>query len=241
MDASNPNATTVEEYLNGTASFRTDLYASRGTLMTHKESIALFRSLNVKFTPELKSASVDMPYEGEYTQEDYAKAMIKDYKEAGVRPRDVWVQSFNLEDVKYWINNFPAFGQQAVYLDSRVYSDPSFAPSLADFESLYAAGVRIVAPPTFALVTSDSFGDIVPSEYAILAKEAGLDIITWTVERSGQLANGGGFYYRSIADVTNNDGDVFNLIDTLAKDVEVLGIFSDWPATTTYYANCMGL
>lgn len=241
MDAFNPNASTVEEYLDGTPNFRTDLYASRGTLLTHKESIKLFQQLNVKFTPELKSPSVDMPYEGEYTQEDYARAMIKDYKDAGVKPRRVWVQSFNLDDVKYWINNFPAFGKQAVYLDSRVYNDPTFTPSLADFESLYAAGVRIVAPPTFALVTTDSLGQLIPSDYAELAKEAGLDIITWTVERSGPLANGGGFYYSSIADVTNNDGDVFNLIDVLAKDVGVLGIFSDWPATTTYYANCMGL
>jgi glycerophosphoryl diester phosphodiesterase len=27
----------------------------------------------------------------------------------------------------------------------------------------------------------------------------------------------------------------------LAKEVEIRGIFSDWPATVTYYANCMGL
>jgi glycerophosphoryl diester phosphodiesterase len=27
----------------------------------------------------------------------------------------------------------------------------------------------------------------------------------------------------------------------LAKDVGIMGIFSDWPATVTYYANCMGL
>jgi glycerophosphoryl diester phosphodiesterase len=31
------------------------------------------------------------------------------------------------------------------------------------------------------------------------------------------------------------------VIDVLAQDVGVIGIFSDWPATTTYYANCMGL
>ena len=31
------------------------------------------------------------------------------------------------------------------------------------------------------------------------------------------------------------------LIDVLAQDVGVLGVFSDWPATTTYYASCMGL
>ncbi|OZA40600.1 MAG: glycerophosphodiester phosphodiesterase, partial [Hydrogenophilales bacterium 17-61-76] len=44
MDASNPRAKTVAEYLGGTANFRTDLYSgpSSGTLMTHKESIALF-------------------------------------------------------------------------------------------------------------------------------------------------------------------------------------------------------
>jgi glycerophosphoryl diester phosphodiesterase len=41
--------------------------------------------------------------------------------------------------------------------------------------------------------------------------------------------------------VTNSDGDTFALLDVLAKKVGVLGVFSDWPATTTYYANCMGL
>ena len=31
------------------------------------------------------------------------------------------------------------------------------------------------------------------------------------------------------------------LLDVLAQDVGVKGVFSDWPATVTYYANCMGL
>lgn len=30
------------------------------------------------------------------------------------------------------------------------------------------------------------------------------------------------------------------VIDVLAKDVGVRGIFTDWPATVTYYASCMG-
>ncbi|KPP88624.1 MAG: hypothetical protein HLUCCA08_17710 [Rhodobacteraceae bacterium HLUCCA08] len=30
-------------------------------------------------------------------------------------------------------------------------------------------------------------------------------------------------------------------LDMLAQDVGVIGVFSDWPATTTFYANCMGL
>ncbi len=41
MDASNPNARTAQEFLGGTANYRTDLYSTGGTLLTHKESIDL--------------------------------------------------------------------------------------------------------------------------------------------------------------------------------------------------------
>ena len=33
---------------------------------------------------------------------------------------------------------------------------------------------------------------------------------------------------------------MLTLLDVLAKDVGVIGVFSDWPATTTFYANCRG-
>ena len=32
---------------------------------------------------------------------------------------------------------------------------------------------------------------------------------------------------------------MMEVVDVLAQQVGVLGIFSDWPATTTFYANCM--
>jgi len=32
-----------------------------------------------------------------------------------------------------------------------------------------------------------------------------------------------------------------NVLDVLARGVGILGIFSDWPGTVTYYANRMGL
>ena len=44
--------------------------------MSHAESIELFKDLGVKMTPELKSPSVAMPYEGDYTQDVYAQQMI---------------------------------------------------------------------------------------------------------------------------------------------------------------------
>lgn len=245
MDGADETATTVEAYLDGTPSFRTDAYAGSGTLLTHAESIALFKELGVKFTPELKAAQVEMPYEGDYTQEAYAQQMIDEYKEAGIEPADVWPQSFNLDDVRYWIGTEPAFGNQAVYLDDR-YDDPAFdvadpstwSPSM---DELVAAGVKILAPPMWMLVTLDDAGKIVPSGYALVGKNAGLDIITWTIERSGLLASGGGWYYQSVADAIDSDSDMFKLLDVLAKEVGVLGVFSDWPATVTYYANCFGL
>jgi glycerophosphoryl diester phosphodiesterase len=242
MDASNPRATTALEYLGGTPSFRTDLYAACGTLLTHAESIELFSELGTKFTPELKLPSVPMPFEGTYTQADYARQMIAEYEAAGIDASQVFAQSFNLDDVTFWLAETPEFGAQAVFLDERVDVAPEgYADAVASLPDIARLGVRIIAPPTWALVELDAEEHIVPSSYARAAKAAGLDLITWTLERSGPLATGGGYYFQSIANAIQRDGDTFVLLDVLARDVGVRGVFSDWAATTTYYANCFGL
>ncbi len=248
MDAANASATSVEDYLNGTADWRTDLYATNGTLMTHAESIELFRDLGAKFTPELKAPSVEMPFDG-FTQEDYAQKLIDEYKAASIPAADVFAQSFNLDDILYWIENEPEFGAQAVYLDDRYEAwdedehqinpnDPAtFKPTMAE---LKAMGVNYIAPPMWMLLTLEN-GEIVPSAYANEANAAGLNIITWTLERSGPLNTGGGWYFQSTTDTIDSDGDIYETLHVLAQDVGIKGIFSDWPATVTYYANCMGL
>jgi glycerophosphoryl diester phosphodiesterase len=241
MDASNPRARTVAEYLGGTANFRTDIYSgpSSGTLMSLKDSIELFKKLGVKMTPELKSAAVTMPFNG-FTQQMYAQKLIDELKQAGVPPRNVWPQSFDKNDILYWIQNEPAFGRQAVYLDSA--NTVAELPTAAQLAAYRAQGIRIVAPPIFALLTADGNGTILPSQYAINAKAAGLDIITWTLERSGILADGdNGFYYQSFDSAIKREGDMMRVLDVLAKQVGIIGIFSDWPATVTFYANCAGL
>ena len=240
MDAANKRAMDIDSYMDGTARWRTDLYAKQsGTLMTHAESIELFKSLGAKFTPELKSPAVDMPFEG-FTQADYVQKLINEYKAAGIPASDVWAQSFNLEDVLYWIENEPEFGKQAVYLDASYNRDDfdhnnpdTFEPSMSE---LKAKGVNYIAPPMWMLLTTKD-DRIVPSAYATEAKKTGLKLITWTLERSGPLKTGGGWHYQSIADVTNSDGIMYEMLDVLAQDVGIEGIFSDWPATVTYYAN----
>ncbi len=246
MDARDQNATTVEEFLGGTADFRTDLYATGGTLLSHKESIELFRRLGAKFTPELKSGDPADIAAVFGSQEAYAQSMIDDYKEAGIKPRNVWAQSFNIDDVLYWINNEPRFGKQAVWLDGRNPVDLSATPPpLSEFQDLKAAGVNIIAPPMPALVQIGAPNEIVPSGYATRARQAGLNIISWTTERSGRIVeeviDGGGsnFYYRTTVPALENDGDILRTIDVLAQDVGIIGLFSDWPATTTFYANCL--
>ncbi len=39
------------------------------------------------------------------TQEAYAQKMIDEYKAAGVPPADVFPQSFNKDDVLYWVKS----------------------------------------------------------------------------------------------------------------------------------------
>jgi len=90
----------------------------------------------------------------------------------------------------------------------------------------------------------------VPSQYALNAKTANLDIITWTIERSGRIVEEvlptkgtatPSFYYQTTLDALHNDGDILITLDVLARQVGIRGIFSDWSATVSYYANCMGL
>ena len=242
MDAFNPAAKTVQEFVGGTPNFRTDLYSGEtsGHLLTHRESIELFKKLGVKMTPELKAPSVTMPFNG-FTQEAYAQKMINEYKAAGVSPRKVFAQSFSKTDVLYWIRREPAFGRQAVYLDDA--EDVGDLPDFAELQSYKRDGINIWAPPIFALLDVDGSNRIIASQAARNAKEAGLDIITWTLERSGLLADSvpNGFYYQTFDSAISREGDLFRVIHALAQDVGVLGIFSDWAAPVTYYANCMGI
>ncbi len=245
MDASNPNATTAKGYLGGTASWRTDLYTGRGTLLTLRESIELNKKLGVKHTPELKAGNPQRLLTVFGGQENYAQKMIDTFKAAGVHPRDVWPQSFDVRDVLYWIQNEPRFGQQAVYLDD---VDPSAGfprLTLDELKQLKKKGVKIIAPPIGVLLAVNNADEIVPSQYALDIKSQGFDIITWSFERA-DLRNGGvgaGFYYSfdPTGRALKKDSDMYKALDALARKVGVIGIFSDWPATVTYYANCMGL
>jgi glycerophosphoryl diester phosphodiesterase len=260
-DGFNPRARTVEEYQQPPDIAWSGLAvgAEYGTLLTHRESIALFQELGVMMIPELKESLVPLPFGG-LSRTALAQRLIDDYKAAGVDPRRVWPQSFLREDIRSWLAEEPDFGRQAVYLEAA--ERVADLPSPAELRGYRAEGIRIVAPPLFALLEGDASGAIRPSPYARDARSAGLAIIPWSLERSGSLAapdkgtNNGvdngtnigadyvtdkGFYYQTLNAAIRREGDVLRVLDVLAQEVGILAIFSDWPATVTYYANCMGL
>jgi glycerophosphoryl diester phosphodiesterase len=216
-------------------------------LMTLRESIELNERNGVKHTPELKSGNPNRIRAVFGSQSQFAQRLIDEFKAAGIDPRDVWAQSFNRDDILYWIQKEPKFGKQAVYLDS---IDPTVTPeiprlALDELRQLKKQGVQIIAPPIFALLSLNAKDEIVPSQYALDIKAQGFDIITWTFERA-DLRRGAafaGFYYLfdPQGKAVKKDSDMYKALDVLARQVGVLGIFSDWPATVTYYANCMGL
>ncbi|CCC05165.1 hypothetical protein SMACR_07901 [Sordaria macrospora] len=254
MDSSDSKATTPEAYKGGVASYRTTLYSGPGTchkLLTVKEYIAIVDALGLDFTPELKTPEVKMPFgSANYTQEAFAQQLIDEFKLAKINPKRVWPQSFLYDDVLYWLRAEPKFGKQAVLLDESGDAPSTISTATASLTKYAKDGVKIVAPPLQYLVSTvtgkDGTVKVVASEYAKQAKKLGLKVISWSLERSGWLADStkGGYYYSTIANATaaRGEGVVFELLDVLAsREVGAIGVFSDWSATVSYYANCFGL
>lgn len=240
MDGFNATATTPQDFLHGTPNWRTDLYATCGTVMSLKEHIGLVTALGLNHSPELKTPQVPMPFQGDYTQEKFAQQMIDTFKHARVSSKIVYPQSFLYDDILYWLKKEPAFGKQSMYLDSNGDLPGTLPNAVANLTNYVRDGVEFVAPPMNYLVKAED-GKIVPSDYAKKAKELGLKIITWSLERSGPIAlvhQNGDSYYKTIQEIVTKDGDIFHYLDVLYQQVGVWGIFSDWSATVTYYANC---
>ena len=120
-----------------------------------------------------------------------------------MRPRSAWEQSFNLEDLFYWMDH-TEYGDQAVCLldyddveNDIIVQPPYDALSRPAFLALLKSrGVKVVAPAMPALLKVQG-GRIVPSPFARDLQAKGFQIITWTFERSDlrQGASKARFYY----------------------------------------------
>jgi glycerophosphoryl diester phosphodiesterase len=186
-----------------------------------------------------------MPFQGNYTQQQYASDMISAFRNKGIDASRVWPQSFLYDDIVYWLQNDHDFGRQAAYLQE--FDTPTdLAAGMANLTVARAAGVNIIAPALTMLLSIGGTDNktIVESEYSKAIKANGMDIIAWTFERSGPLANvkkDEEYYFSTIADVITHDGQLYEVLDVLVREVGIKGLFTDWAATVTYFANCFGL
>lgn len=250
MDGFNASALTPQDFQRGAPSWRTELYDTCATPLSLPAYIDLVNSLPGyrNFTPELKTppADVPMPFNGVYTQQQYARDLINTFINKGIDAERVWPQSFLPDDIYQWIAEFPEFGSQAVFLDEDGDTPDTFATAVARLPSLKERGINIISPPINYLLTygDSSNSTIVPSSYATTARAAGLDIIAWSFDRSGPLntvrANDD-YYYSTFSQAISYDGQLYEILDILANEIGIVGLFTDWSATVGYFANCFGL
>jgi len=250
----NPAAHSVAEYLHIEPLSGDQPFSDHGGLLSHADSIALLQSLGVAMVPELKAGPGSVGLPDSLRGKRLSQRLIGEYRDAGVPPEQVFLQSFDLDVVLGWIRDYPDFGRQAMWLDGR-YRDPEFdhrdpASWSPGMQELAAMGITTLAPPLWVLLDLDLFGNIIPSRYTIEARAAGLSLVTWTLERSGSLRSangrGGGWYYQSVnglngwrPGVIYTDGDQIVVLDALVREAGVSGIFSDWPELPSRYGNCL--
>ena len=231
MDYVNNEAQSVIEYLAAIPPWLNRELSECPTVLSHRESIVEIDRLGVNFTPELKTPQVDMPFQGHFSQEQFAAKMFSEYRQHNIAPERVWPQSFEFSDIENWLIQYPEYRHHMVFLDDRKSADSNFVATEANMQSLYDQGVRIVAPNIWTLLDFDPSQGLVASHYAKLARSAGLQIITWTFD-SPHIPKGNN------GKPLFTDGDRYKILDVLAQDVGVIGVFSDWSASVSFYANC---
>jgi glycerophosphoryl diester phosphodiesterase len=153
--------------------------------------------------------------------------------------------------IRHWLATAPTFAHRVVWLDGR-YRQDGFnhrSPQAhAVFKSFREAGLRTIAPPVWMLVEAGEAGPI-PSSYARAARKAGLKLLAWTLERSGSLASGGGWYYQTLNGLNpapgssgtyrvRSEADQLRLLAFLFDELEVEGIFTDWAETAALVDRC---
>lgn len=157
----------------------------------------------------------------------------------------VWPQSFLIDDIIYWLKYDHTWGKQAIYLiEADTAADvAAFTANVTTYKSM---GINIIGPaiPDLITIGGPNNNSVVPSNFANVAKAAGLDMIAWTFERSGPLATvkaRGEYYFSTVADIMHTDGQYYEVLDVLVQQIGIKGMFTDWASTVTYYANCFGL
>ena len=223
-------AGSIDEYLKDRSTMGTINQVGCGTLLSHQESISLIGKHGRKYIPELKKMDAVSLRTMNLSLEGYAYLLLEEYRKIEIEPSKVFLQSFDRRVVDHWLARYPDYASNVVYLDGRG-RNPLFLPSRRDMDKLFQQGLRYIAPPIPMLLKQNDEGNLRETAYARYANQSGLKLITWTME--SRLSDIAGF--------STQESDRLRVLDALAQRAKVFGVFSDWPATVTRYANCLGL
>ncbi len=178
-EGADPRARRPEAYYRA-ARYPAALATSPGHTLDHAGFVRVLNPLPVAYFPELKAAPVLPPG---VTRDDLRRAIVDAYRKAGVPPERVFLQSFFLEDLKFWRRYAPAYAARAIWLDGRRLDPDRPADLRPTMAELRAAGVAYLGPPIGALLAPRG-GRLVPTAYARAACRAGLRLVPWTLERT---------------------------------------------------------
>ncbi|KAL7530774.1 hypothetical protein ACHAXR_003667 [Thalassiosira sp. AJA248-18] len=245
MSSSNKRAKSAQQYIShhNTPSYRTDLYSHDCPhIQSHKDFIQVVDANGGSFVPEFKMLDYEFNNKRKdgYTRQMFIEQILADYNNTD--PARVYPQGFDWEDL-YFVANSTSFGINTFALDKNLntilYSKQQLRLYL---QKLVDGGVTAIAPAIFMLLEVNKWGNIVPSPYAEVAQELGLDIIAWSFERSDALSHSkSSWYYSPLSEVLKTDSDMIKVLDVLYEDVDAKAIFTDWPSVVTFYANCKGI
>ena len=265
MSSSNPRAKTPRQYVSHNPSYRTDLYSHDCPhIQSHRDFIDVVDANGGSFVPEFKMLEGRF-FAKDYTRRNFLDQVLADYNETD--PERVYPQSFDWEDL-YYVAEQTDYGVNTLALDKNWLATltASDASLREYFQPLLTHGVTAIAPALFMLLEVGDNNTIVPSSYARIARDMGLDIVPWTLERSDALAvsifasaclnaacsstltriietiqKGGGWYFSKLSRVLREDADILKVLDVLYEDVGIKAIWTDWPSIATFYANCKGI
>ncbi len=177
-EGKNERARRPEDYYRG-ARYPAALAQSPGHTLDHAGFVRVLRPLGVAYFPELKVTPLPVGI----TRDDLRRAMVDAYRRLGIPPERVYLQSFVLEDLRFWRAYAPDYGQNAIWLDGRSLDPEDPATWTPSMPALRDQGVRFLGPPIRYLLSRRG-GRLVATAYAEAACRSGLRLVPWTLERS---------------------------------------------------------
>ena len=157
------------------------------------------------------------------------------------------LQTFDWDIAKYWARTTDL---PVCYLfelsesDGRSYTGISLPLQYRQrMEEAQELGIAFLGPHLNLLLTPQG-NRTVASPFAHMLRNAGFHLIPWTLERSAGKSGAApglyGPYYNATAGQSVFEyTDLLDVLHVLRDDVGAAAVFSDFPATTAAFANCV--